>query len=650
MRTALLQIYNLARAWRCFASARGGNVAITFALTLIPIMGMVGAAVDYSHANSVKAAMQAALDFAALMLSKEATSDTSSQLQTNAQKYFNALFTKPEATGVTVSATYTSSGGSQVLVSGSANVPTSFLGVIGYHDIAVNATSTAKWGSSRLRVALVLDNTGSMADAGKIGALKTATNNLLSQLQTAASTNGDVYVSIIPFVKDVNLDGANYTSNWIYWGTLAQDSTLSDNTSWDAINGTCSLSGYSPRSQCVSKSSCSISGYTTQSSCTAAGTCSLSGNSTQSSCTSAGTCSIGGYTTQSSCTAGSCSISGHSTQSSCTSAGICSNPGETTQSSCTGNKACTKSQYTSKNPCQTNNGTWGFGTWTTGTWTAGGTWTTGTWTTGVWTQATWTPDNHNTWNGCVVDRGDPGAPNSSNYDTNVVAPSTTIPATLYAAEQSPYCSTLQPVMGLNYNWSAMNTLVNNMSPNGSTNQAIGLQLGWMSLVGGGPFSVPAMDPNYTYQQTIILLTDGLNTQDRWYGNGSSLGTSDDAKIDARQQLTCNNIKAANITLYTIQVNTGGDPTSTLLQNCASNSTKFFLLTSANEIVTTFNAIGTNLTKLRVAQVTAANSKKPGHNSRAFICFTLTKLYATLVRNALRYATYFAFVIRVSNGL
>jgi hypothetical protein len=110
-----------------------------------------------------------------------------------------------------------------------------------------------------------------------------------------------------------------------------------------------------------------------------------------------------------------------------------------------------------------------------------------------------------------------------------------------------------------------------------------------------------MDSNYQYQQIIILLTDGLNTQDRWYGNGSSLGTSDDAKIDAREQLTCNNIKASGITLYTIQVNTGGDPTSTLLQNCASSSDKFYLLTQANQITATFNEIGTNLTKLRVAK-------------------------------------------------
>ena len=80
-----------------------------------------------------------------------------------------------------------------------------------------------------------------------------------------------------------------------------------------------------------------------------------------------------------------------------------------------------------------------------------------------------------------------------------------------------------------------------------------------------------------------------------------------AQIDARQQLTCDNINAAGITLYTIQVNTDGDPTSTLLQNCAGSpghypdSSKFFLLTSANQIVTTFAQIGTELSQLRVAR-------------------------------------------------
>ena len=563
---------------RAFRVAHAGNVAITFAFATLPIIATVGFAVDYSRANAVKVALQSALDSTALMLSKEAATDTNTQLQTNAQKYFLALFTRPEAKNVTVTANFTTTDGTAVVMNATADVPTSLLGIIGYNTITVATSSTAKWGSNLLRVALVLDNTGSMADAGKMSALQSATKSLLTQLQTAATNNGDVYVSIVPFVKDVNLGAANWNSNYLYW----DDAAKSDNNSWDANNGTCSspFSSYSPRSACVAKSSCSLSGYTTQSTCTGAGTCSLSGYSSQSSCTAAGTCSI----------------SGKNSQSTCTAAGTCSNGAETTQSTCTGNKACSNSKFTTKTSCQNNNnsGTWGFGTWTPAVWTVA------TWTPGVWTAATWTPNNHNTWNGCVMDRGNSGGPDTvANYDTNVGSTDITIPSSLYPAEQ--YGSCPQAVMGLSYNWTGMTSLVNNMSPNGSTDQAIGLQLGWMSLVGGGPFSVPAYKTGYTYTKAIILLTDGLNTQDRWYGDGSSLGTSDDAKIDARQALTCANAKAAGITLYMIQVNTGGDPTSTLLQNCASTSDKFYLLTSASQIITAFTKIGTDLSQLRVAK-------------------------------------------------
>ncbi len=570
-----------------FRTARAGNVVITFALATLPIIGSVGFAVDYSHANSVKAAMQAALDSTALMLAKDAATLSNTALQTEALNYFNALFTRPEAQNVQISATYTATGGSTVVVNGQANVPTTFLGIIGYNNIPVNGSSTSKWGSTRLRVSLVLDNTGSMAQDGKITALKTATASLLTQLKNAASSDGDVYVSIVPFVKDVNLGAANWNSNWIYW----DDSAQSDNNSWDANNGSCSKSGYSPRSSCVAQHVCSISGYTSQSSCTSAGNCSLSSYSTQSTCTGAGTCSISSRTTQSTCTTASCSISGYNSQGSCTGAGVCSISGHSSQSSCTAAAECSNTKWTTQSKCTSKGDTWSNGVWTAGVWTPAGTWTAGAWTPGVWSTAVWTPDAHSTWNGCVVDRGNSTAPSSSNYDTTVAAADPTIPASLYAAEQ--YGSCPQAVKNLSYDWTGMNTLVNNMSPAGNTNQAIGLQLGWLSLVGGGPFTVPTMDTSYQYQQVIILLTDGLNTQDRWYSSQSS--------IDARQALTCANIKAAGYTLYTIQVNTGGDPTSSLLQSCASDSTKFFLLTSASQILTTFNAIGTNLTKLRVAK-------------------------------------------------
>jgi Flp pilus assembly protein TadG len=440
-------------ACRRFAGAKDGNTVVTFALAFIPLVGLTGAAVDYSRASQLQTGMQAAADATALMVAQSAASQNAADVQTATDKFYKGIFNNPAAQGLQVAGTYSNVNGSTVLVKATATYKTSFMGVMGFKTLPLAATSTASFGNSRLRVALVLDNTGSMSSAGKITALKTATKNLLDQLKSAAVYNGDVYVSIIPFVKDVNLGSGNYDASWIDW------------TDWDNNNGSCSGGGWG--------------GW-------------------------------GGW------------------------------GGGNTRSTCSG---------------------------------------------------TWTPANHNTWNGCVMDRGNSGGPSSGNYDTNVVAPSSGNSATQYAAEQ--YSSCPAAVMGLNYDWTSMKSLVDDMSPGGNTNQAIGLQVGWLSLVGGGPFAMPPEDPNYTYQHVIILLTDGLNTQDRWYSNASS--------IDARQSMTCTNVKASGVILYTIQVNTDGDPTSTLLQNCASDSSKFFLLTNSSQIVTVFNQIGTNLSKLRIAK-------------------------------------------------
>ena len=70
--------------------------------------------------------------------------------------------------------------------------------------------------------------------------------------------------------------------------------------------------------------------------------------------------------------------------------------------------------------------------------------------------------------------------------------------------------------------------------------------------------------------------------------------------------TCKNIKDSGVVLFTVHVNTDGDPMSTLLQNCASPNSvepkgpKFFHLTSAAD-GHTFKLIGTNLARLRIAK-------------------------------------------------
>ena len=167
---------------------------------------------------------------------------------------------------------------------------------------------------------------------------------------------------------------------------------------------------------------------------------------------------------------------------------------------------------------------------------------------------------------------------------------------MFPAEQYSVCPT--SLVTQTYSWTTLRGKVDAMVAAGNTNQAIGLAWGWQSLTTGTPLSAPAKDPNYLYQDIIIILSDGLNTQDRWYTSATS--------IDNRQRILCDNIKNAGVTIYAIQVNVSNDPTSSVLQYCAgtkatvADASKFFLLTTPSQIITTFNQIGIGLSKLRIS--------------------------------------------------
>src|SRR3984893_4583391 len=206
-------------AARRFIGAKDGNIAVIFAIAAVPIISFVGAAIDYTRANSARSSMQAALDSTALMLAKDLSDGTitTSQIDAKATAYFTALYTNTDAKSVTVNATYTASTsmGSTIVVNGSGSVVTDFMKVAGFPNLDFNTSSTSAWGNVRMRVAMVLDNTGSMAQNGKIGALQTASKNLIDQLSALAKNQGDVYISIIPFAKGVNVGSSNYTQSWI---------------------------------------------------------------------------------------------------------------------------------------------------------------------------------------------------------------------------------------------------------------------------------------------------------------------------------------------------------------------------------------------------------------------------------------------------
>jgi Flp pilus assembly protein TadG len=211
-------VRRLRQTLRAFRSARGGNVAIIFAFTLVPMIGLIGMAVDYSRANSARSALQTALDSTALMLSKEAPNLTQAQLTEKAGQYFQALLNRPEVTNVQITPTFTSpqAGNFKLEVAASATVDVTFTKVIGSSTMHIGSTAQVMWGIKRLELALALDNTGSMASSNKMTELKTAVHSLLTTLEKAAKKPDDIKVSIVPFDTTVRLNqGPSNAADWV---------------------------------------------------------------------------------------------------------------------------------------------------------------------------------------------------------------------------------------------------------------------------------------------------------------------------------------------------------------------------------------------------------------------------------------------------
>ena len=181
-------------------------------------------------------------------------------------------------------------------------------------------------------------------------------------------------------------------------------------------------------------------------------------------------------------------------------------------------------------------------------------------------------------------------------------------------------------MGLSYDWTALNTKVDAMYPNGNTNQAVGLPWGWQSLT-ESPFTIPAFDPKYSYKQIIILLTDGMNAWSSannhnksvyssfgYYGAGRltdpgganpTTSAAARAQMEAKTLSACGNAKAAGVTVYTVGFSVSSDPIDAtgldLLKKCASSPQMAYVANDSSTIVTVFEEIAKSIGGLRLTQ-------------------------------------------------
>jgi Flp pilus assembly protein TadG len=153
-----------------------GNVAIITGVAAIPLLAAVGCVVDYSMATSAKAKLQASADAATLaavsvnstIVANAKAMNPSNGAVSNGTAYLQNIFTSnaPTSPAPTIQSSSVTKNGHTVTatLSYTAQVPTAFLGVLGFKNITVTGSSTASYTwAIYISFYMLLDVSGSMS-------------------------------------------------------------------------------------------------------------------------------------------------------------------------------------------------------------------------------------------------------------------------------------------------------------------------------------------------------------------------------------------------------------------------------------------------------------------------------------------------------
>jgi Flp pilus assembly protein TadG len=146
---------------RRFACDRRGGVAPLLAIAALPLLVGVGAAVDFSRAESTKSAMQAAVDATALAIVRAKAGNTTVP---DATTFFSAAFSLSGVQDITVTSNVTSGGGGYTAsLTAQGKLPTSFMGVIGYSQLTIGVNASAYSSNAQAGCVMALDKTAASA-------------------------------------------------------------------------------------------------------------------------------------------------------------------------------------------------------------------------------------------------------------------------------------------------------------------------------------------------------------------------------------------------------------------------------------------------------------------------------------------------------
>ncbi len=217
-----------------FSKDKAGNFAIIFALVLMPIMVMVGGAIDFSRVFNTKQALRACMESAALALPQMGIGANASNSLVNSKvnEFIShqpgcSKFIANATPGQAVTASFQAKinrdagfGKGRINVTAEATVDTYILGLMGIDTVHIGSNGGASepleievQASTKVEIALVLDTTGSMGTT-KLNAMKSGVSTLINNLKRDdpdCAGNGNttpckhVRLGMVPFSSRINI-------------------------------------------------------------------------------------------------------------------------------------------------------------------------------------------------------------------------------------------------------------------------------------------------------------------------------------------------------------------------------------------------------------------------------------------------------------
>ena len=197
-----------------FAANESGATAVIYALVLLPLLLVMGLALDFSRIRTAQSHLQAAVDGAtlssALDFAGSATLAPADRLDIAADT-FEAIYSADIATAQggfeTVSIDVTPEGDDGVRGTVNARLNLAFGSFFGRESIDFQATSAAAAGPPQdLEIILALDNTGSMFRNNRFNLMRSATKGFVDTIFDGATTPDQTYIGVVPWATTVNIN------------------------------------------------------------------------------------------------------------------------------------------------------------------------------------------------------------------------------------------------------------------------------------------------------------------------------------------------------------------------------------------------------------------------------------------------------------